>query len=123
MYADISKPPAPLPQARPQQLREGITLLPPLSRRGHGPGLIILQQDSSKHLEIIDGVPSALVKWAEEGYVVVSIQAQAISHGGDVAEVMRYALEAMQSCDKLESQSRFGIIGELRQWPPNEMKN
>ncbi|KAI8210333.1 hypothetical protein K4K52_012382 [Colletotrichum sp. SAR 10_76] len=110
MYADISKPPAPLPQARPQQLREGITLLPPLSRRGHGPGLIILQQDSSKHLDIIDGVPSALVKWAEEGYVVVGIQAQAISHGGDVPEVMRYALEAMQSCDKLESQSRFGII-------------
>ncbi|KAF5515065.1 hypothetical protein CGCF413_v000388 [Colletotrichum fructicola] len=110
MYADISKPPAPLPQARPQQLREGITLLPPLSRRGHGPGLIILQQDSSKHLDIIDGVPSALVKWAEEGYVVVGIQAQAISHGGDVPEVMRYALEAMQSCDKLESQSRSGII-------------
>ncbi|KAF5024576.1 hypothetical protein F66182_3339 [Fusarium sp. NRRL 66182] len=110
MYADISKPPAPLPQAKPQSIGEGITLLPPLSRLGHGPGLIILHPDSEKNLDIIEGVPSALLKWAEEGYAVVEIQARAFKR--DASEVVSDALKALKSCDQFETDSKIGLIGE-----------
>ncbi|KAM0432043.1 hypothetical protein ACHAQK_009959 [Fusarium lateritium] len=108
MYADISKPPAPLPQAKPQTVGEGITLLSPLSRRGHGPGLIILHPNSEKNLEIIEGVPSSLIKWAEEGYAVVEIQAKAFEK--DASKVFSRALEALRSCDKLEADKKIGLI-------------
>ncbi|KAM0245912.1 hypothetical protein ACHAP5_005062 [Fusarium lateritium] len=108
MYADISKPPAPLPQAKPQLVGEGITLLPPLSRRGYGPGLIILHPNSDKHLEIIEGVPSSLIKWAEEGYAVVEIQAKAFEK--DASEVLNKALETLRSCDRLEADKKIGLI-------------
>lgn len=111
MYADISKPPAPLPQASPKPIGEGITLLPPLSRRGHGPGLIILHPNSDKHLEIIEGVPSALIKWAEEGYAVVEIQATAFER--DASEVLGDALKALKGCDKFEADNKIGLIGKL----------
>ncbi|KAF5672051.1 carboxymethylenebutenolidase [Fusarium heterosporum] len=108
MYADISKPPAPLPQAKPQAIAEGITLLPPLSRRGHGPGLIILSTDSERHLEIIEGVPSALVKWAEEGYAVVEIQARAFTR--DARGILDDALRALRSCDRFDQDSKIGLV-------------
>jgi carboxymethylenebutenolidase len=110
MYADISKPPAPLPQAKPQSVAEGVTLLPPLSRLGQGPGLVILHPDSDKHLEIIEGVPSALVKWAEEGYAVVEIQTRAFK--GDAGEVLGKALQALRGCEGFVKHSKIGVIGE-----------
>ncbi|WXC63245.1 hypothetical protein SNK03_009062 [Fusarium graminearum] len=108
MYADISKPPAPLPQAKPQTVAEGITLLPPLSRLGHGPGLVILHPDSDKHLDIIDGVPSALVKWAEEGYAVVEVQAKAFKT--DAGDVLKSALQALRSYDGFVKDDKIGLI-------------
>ncbi|CAG1991719.1 unnamed protein product [Fusarium graminearum] len=108
MYADISKPPAPLPQAKPQTVAESITLLPPLSRLGHGPGLVILHPDSDKHLDIIDGVPSALVKWAEEGYAVVEVQAKAFKT--DAGDVLKSALQALRSCDGFVKDNKIGLI-------------
>ncbi|CAF3455318.1 unnamed protein product [Fusarium graminearum] len=108
MYADISKPPAPLPQTKPQTVTEGITLLPPLSRLGHGPGLVILHPDSDKHLDIIDGVPSALVKWAEEGYAVVEVQAKAFKT--DAGDVLKSALQALRSCDGFVKDDKIGLI-------------
>lgn len=111
MYADISKPPAALPHAEPQHVGEGVTLLPPLSRRGHGPGLIILQDNSTQHLDIIDGVPSALIKWAEEGYTVVEIQANALTQAKNASEVFQDSLKALQDCPKLEPGKKIGIVG------------
>ncbi|KAF4973609.1 hypothetical protein FSARC_149 [Fusarium sarcochroum] len=108
MYADITKPPAPLPKAAPQSISEGVTLLPPLSRLGHGPGLVILHPDSDKSLDIIEGVPSALIKWAEEGYAVVEIQAKAFERNAN--EVLGDALKALMSCDKLDPDSKIGLI-------------
>lgn len=111
VYADITKPPAPLPQPKPQSVGEGITLLPPLSRLGHGPGLVILTEDSEKHLQIVEGVPSALIKWAEEGYTVVEIQSKALNKGAK--EAVDVALKALRSCDKLEPKdSKIGVVGK-----------
>ncbi|UNI18396.1 Carboxymethylenebutenolidase [Purpureocillium takamizusanense] len=108
MYADITKSPGPLPHAQPQFVAEGITLLAPLTRRGHGPGLIILQQDSENNLEILDGVPSALLKWAEEGYVVAEIQTRAFKR--DPGDVLGDAMRALLSCNKLEPESKAGVV-------------
>ncbi|KAK1657453.1 hypothetical protein BDP55DRAFT_761651 [Colletotrichum godetiae] len=110
MYADINKPPAPLPKAEPQCIGEGITLLPPLSRRGYGKGLIILQHDSTQSLEIVEGVPSALIKWAEEGFVVVEIQAKALTNPSTAADVLQTALKALKDCSKLEKDGKAGIV-------------
>ncbi|KAL3417121.1 lea domain protein [Phlyctema vagabunda] len=66
-----------LPSAQPIRLASNVTLQPPLSRRGRGPGLLIFlpshylpgTQTSQKSLD-----PEPLQKWAEEGYCVVEIR-------------------------------------------------
>ncbi|OIW34813.1 hypothetical protein CONLIGDRAFT_626866 [Coniochaeta ligniaria NRRL 30616] len=107
MYADISQPPKPLPQPDLRPISDGISLLPPLSRRGHGPGLIILVPDYDKQLAIEDGVPSPLIKWAEEGFTVVEIQARAVAGEG---EPLMTAILALKECDKCEDTGKVGLV-------------
>ncbi|RSL59945.1 hypothetical protein CEP54_007036 [Fusarium duplospermum] len=94
MYADITKPPAPLPTAQLKLIKSGISLLPPLSRRGHGPGLILLAHSSADPLRIDQGVPSELIKWAEEGYTVVRLDPNAFE-GVESLDVLNEAVEAL----------------------------
>lgn len=108
MYADITQPPPPLPEPQLSDVRPGISILAPLSRRGHGPGLIILVPDFTPQLKIIEGVPSQILKWAEEGYTVVEIQASALAAGVDA---IASALDALQSHEKCDSHRAVGLIG------------
>ncbi|KAF4968675.1 hypothetical protein FSARC_3961 [Fusarium sarcochroum] len=107
MYADISQPPPPLPKPRLDEVQSGISILAPLSRRGHGPGLIILVPDSTPQLTITEGVPSLILKWAEEGYTVVEIQASALTAGADA---VASALDALKSHDRCDSHHAVGLI-------------
>ncbi|EXJ92684.1 carboxymethylenebutenolidase [Capronia epimyces CBS 606.96] len=122
MYNDITKPPPPLPTPRLQQLKPGVSLLPPLSRRGHGPGLILLTPDDrdidtdtdgklALALAIKKGVPSLLVKWAEEGYAVVGIQERAALAAGsgsdsasasNISTLLTTAIEALSRCEECD---------------------
>lgn len=58
----------------PQEISSHLTLQAPLSRRGHGPGLVLvldhyaLIEKSEKHLD-----PPPLQKWAEEGFCVAQV--------------------------------------------------
>lgn len=58
----------------PQQIAPHLTLQAPLSRRGRGPGLVLVLdhyarvKKSEKHLD-----PPPLTKWAEEGFAVVQV--------------------------------------------------
>lgn len=61
-------------------------------------------------MEIVEGVPSALLKWAEEGYAVVEIQAKAFKR--DAGEVLSDALKSLRGCEQLEKDSKVGLIGE-----------
>ncbi|KMU74443.1 dienelactone hydrolase [Coccidioides immitis RMSCC 3703] len=65
---DIDEEPVPLPSAAPRDISPNITLQPPLSRRGNGPGIIII---TSECLELNDSEetldPPPRQKWAEEG--------------------------------------------------------
>lgn len=59
----------------PQEISTHLILQAPLSRRGKGPGLILVLDHyaqiakSEKHLD-----PPPLQKWAEEGYCVVQVR-------------------------------------------------
>ncbi|KPM35213.1 hypothetical protein AK830_g11358 [Neonectria ditissima] len=107
MYADISKPAAALPQLQPKNIQPGVSLLAPLSRRGHGPGVILLTPDSADQLSIKEGVPSAFIKWAEEGFTVVEIQAAALAAGASALEAAIAALEESDKCDGAE---KIGLV-------------
>ncbi|EON97263.1 putative lea domain protein [Phaeoacremonium minimum UCRPA7] len=92
-----------------QPLGLGISILPPLTRRGHGPGLILLVPDADEQMKIAEGVPSHLVKWAEEGYTVVEIQIQAIKDGG-ATNALSIALKALWSDERCQPEERIGIV-------------
>ncbi|KAM3438515.1 hypothetical protein NHJ13734_004139 [Beauveria thailandica] len=111
MYADISKPPAPLPLGRLQRLESGISLQPPLTRRGLGPGLILLttvhEYDQDKtHW---DDAPTPVIKWAEEGYAAVQISAAAIESLG-AEQAFSVAVAALGSCDACQPKDKIGLV-------------
>lgn len=108
MFASSKTPARPLPQPQLSVVRPGISLLKPLSHRGDGPGLIVLCPDATDPLAISNGVPWPLVKWAEEGYAVAEIQAQAV---GDAASALRDALKALADCDNCTQTAKVGLVG------------
>lgn len=112
MYADTSKPPAPLPTAQVLKLRDGVSLLSPLSRRGHGPGLVILTGASQDPSAFHEGVPSSLVKWAEEGYTVVLLEPAAFGESSS-DETLTEAAAALAQCEKCEPKGPIGLVGML----------
>lgn len=109
MFNDISKPPPPLPSPELTEVMPGVSLLQPLSRLGTGPGIILLTHNYEDPLAIVEGVPSPLVKWAEEGYTVVEIQARALRTGA--GHIIKAAVEALRGCDKCEPKDKVGLIG------------
>lgn len=111
VYADITKPPAPLPAVQFKTFRHGLSLLLPLSRRGQGPGLIVLQNESEDPLAYHQGVPSALIKWAEEGYTVVQINPSAL--GVNSEQVLSEAVTILNDCEKCEPKTKIGLVGML----------
>lgn len=111
MFNDISKPAPPLPSPELTEVKPGMSLLRPLSRLGTGPGMIILTHDYKDSLAINEGVPSPLVKWAEEGYAVIEIQATALNNAGE-EHIIKLAIETLRDCDKCEPKDKFGLVGQ-----------
>lgn len=112
MYNDITKPAPPLPSPELTEVKPGVSLLRPLSRRGTGPGIIILTGDYSNPLAINEGVPSPMIKWAEEGYTVVEIQAKALSGGQD--SLLELAIKQLADCEKCEPKDKVGLVGRFK---------
>lgn len=118
-FAYGSEPPKPVPPQKPEEIAQGITLLRPLSRKGHGPGLIILApppaQDNNNPTtsskEIQNGIPSLRMKWAEEGYCVAQIQPHACSSSSSSSSsVLQIAVQALQACAECEPKEKMGIV-------------
>ncbi|KAF8514973.1 hypothetical protein JB92DRAFT_2811096 [Gautieria morchelliformis] len=103
--------PVPLPSAPLVTLAPSIVLQPPLSRRGHGPGLIVFlpsldpQVDSPRARKLLD--PAPVQKWAEEGFAVVGI-----TSGGDltVEEGLRLAVAALAKQDEVDIKDKIGVL-------------
>ncbi|KAF8865638.1 hypothetical protein BDZ45DRAFT_701194 [Acephala macrosclerotiorum] len=106
---NISEPPTPLPTPQLTKVSPGLSLLPPLSRRGTGPGLIILTLNVGDNLAIKKGVPSLLRKWAEEGYTVLDIQDSAFEHE-NAEELLKKAILTVSQCEQCEPKGSFGLV-------------
>lgn len=119
MYNDITKPAPPLPHPALTTLLPGISLLPPLSRRGVGPGIIVLTSACQDPLAIENGVPWPLLKWAEEGYAVVEIQAHTLSGDDGPSQALELAVKALASCEKCEPKDKIGLVGVYLLLPEN----
>lgn len=110
-YADISKPPAPLPSAKLQVLKPGVSLQPPLTRLGSGPGLVLFTTEDvyDEHVTQRDDAPTAVLKWAEEGYTVVQISEAAVGTTV-VGSLLSDAVEALERCDTCQPKDKIGIV-------------
>ena len=106
---DNNPPTTQRPAATPIQVTPDITIQPPLSRRGAGPGLILVVSavlDLGGHDKTLD--PPPLQKWAEEGYAVAQILVD--DRALSIAEQLSIAaaeLEKLPGC----LGDRFGLIG------------
>ena len=113
-FADISQPPRPLPSATPKSLGNGLTTLAPLSRRGHGPGMVLIVPDATDRLILEGGACTPLNKWAEEGYAVVQIESAAFD-GQSGPDLLRKAVAELKACDGLEDTGKVGLVG-MQAW-------
>lgn len=113
-FADITKPPAPLPSAKLQVLKPGISLQPPLTRLGSGPGIILLTPENVYDEQVTqrDDAPTAVLKWAEEGYAVAQISEAAIK-SSNVGILLKEAVEALQQCDVCQPKDKVGLVCRL----------
>ncbi|EHY58466.1 hypothetical protein ABEF92_007629 [Exophiala dermatitidis] len=106
---------ATLPTAELVKIDSHISLLPPLSRRGYGPGLIIvLPDDTPTYTDggtvCEDGIPPPLLKWAEEGFAVLEIREAALRDTNSVQNVVDKAVAALEQCKQCRSDGGIGMI-------------
>jgi carboxymethylenebutenolidase len=106
-------PLSPLPTPFLQEPLPGVSLLQPLSRRGQGPGLVILLPDlNSPILTIQNGIPSPLVKWAEEGYVVAAINVSRLQRTDQAKGVLLEVIRLLNDHPMCDLKERIGLVGK-----------
>jgi carboxymethylenebutenolidase len=102
----------PLPSALLIRLDPNIVLQPPLTRRGSGPGLILVLPDASQ-LRLKNGPrlldPEPVQKWAEEGFAVAALTSSSLQSGLDLA--LKRAIDGLLQLRELDTRDKFGIIG------------
>lgn len=140
--ADQEEPPVPLPSAPLIELASNATLQPPLTRRGYGPGLIIItpaglhadhksrlrrttprkseegdskpEEQPSPPPDTLDPLPQK--KWAEEGYAVVEVKLAGLSEeemgGWTIGMALGRAIEALVDLETCNVKDKFGLIGK-----------
>lgn len=111
MESKYGQPPV-LPRTTLRRITPNITLLEPLSRRGCGPGLVVLVSESgavdgASATKIEHGIPCPLMKWAEESYTVVEITQEALFREIDP---LKLALTELAACETTEPKNAVGII-------------
>lgn len=102
--------PVPLPCAPHENLPIfGATLQPPLTRRGHGPGLIVflppvevLGPPTKRSLD-----PQPQMKWAEEGFAVVTVSCTS----KDVHIAIDSASRILIDHKAVDTKDKIAIIG------------
>ena len=100
----------PLPSAKPLTISLKVTIQPPLTRRGNGPGLILLVPsglDLNGHDKTLD--PPPLQKWAEEGYAVAQITL-AEGDGDKFHTHLKQAIDGLAELKECDSTEKMGLI-------------
>ncbi|KIV82618.1 hypothetical protein PV11_04716 [Exophiala sideris] len=113
--SSVMEDPVKLPSADLIKVGDYISLLPPLSRRGSGPGLILLLPENAPSytqggVVCEDGIPPPLLKWAEEGFAVVEIREPAFMTTASAQEVFAKAVAVLESCEACPNGSGIGLI-------------
>jgi carboxymethylenebutenolidase len=62
-------------------------------------------------LTIENGIPSPLIKWAEESYVLAAVDATALQSPSQTRELLLLASELLAASDSCEPKGRVGLIG------------
>ncbi|KAL1966225.1 hypothetical protein VTN77DRAFT_4777 [Rasamsonia byssochlamydoides] len=115
----MDEPPVPLPSAPAVTLAPNIVLQPPLSRRGHGPGLLLVlpagYEEFKSSNETLD--PDPRQKWAEEGYAVVQItctsdrdEVGSSKEGSNIDAAFKRALDALVELPECDVKDKVGLI-------------
>ncbi|KAF2442265.1 NTF2-like protein [Karstenula rhodostoma CBS 690.94] len=106
-----------IPSAPAQHLSPHLTLQPPLSRRGSGPGLILVV-DHYAQLEVSEKSldPPPLQKWAEEGFAVVQIKVPGKPEDGGEFSLAR-GLQALRDCKQCIWGDGVGLISYVTRIP------
>lgn len=69
--------------------------------------IIVVPGSTQSNLSIIDGVPSPLIKWAEESYTVVEIQESALS-----SDILQRAIKAIFESESCVPKEKVGLVGK-----------
>ena len=107
---NVHEEPVPLPSAKAYDISGNIIIQPPLTRLGHGPGLVLIVPsglDLSTSDKTLDLPP--LQKWAEEGFAVAQI-----TIGNDDSSTFQKhwqdAIAALAKLSECDSTDRLGLI-------------
>ncbi|KAJ5980611.1 hypothetical protein N7481_007909 [Penicillium waksmanii] len=103
----------PLLNAKPIKLNHKLTVHAPLSRRGHGPGIIIIRTDTTTSMknQRVTLDPEPLQKWAEEGYTVAQVTVS--SNCRTVKADLRQAIDALDEHEKCDKKTYGAIVDEI----------
>ena len=98
-----------LPNAPLVELGNSLTLQPPLSRCGRGPGLIIVRPSSLADCQNKNNSldPEPLTKWAEESYSVVQVT---VDIRDDVRDLITTGVNALVSREECETKDKFALL-------------
>ena len=104
----------PLPNAPREALSKSyMELQPPLSRRGHGPGIISFlappPPECSTPAETLD--PEPVLKWSEEGYAVVAIKSDVPKK--DIKKALETGVEALKAHKDVDIKDKFAVFGKF----------
>ncbi|KIJ56457.1 hypothetical protein M422DRAFT_110254, partial [Sphaerobolus stellatus SS14] len=105
-----------LPSAPLKSLTSNIGFQAPLTRRGHGPGLIIFlpaksivrsddAPNGSQRTKSLD--PEPVQKWAEEGFAVVGIT---YGHESNIEASIQIAVDSLIGSSEVDIKDKFGAI-------------
>ncbi|KAK9366111.1 hypothetical protein V1509DRAFT_630915 [Lipomyces kononenkoae] len=103
-----------LPCSPVSQLAQNAVVQPPLTRRGHGPGLVIIIPEAYCDIsteETLD--PHPLQKWAEEGFAVVQVifgTEPTSSNSWNASQALEMGVAALRSLPECDDKDRFAIL-------------
>ncbi|KAG6833617.1 hypothetical protein H0H87_004244 [Tephrocybe sp. NHM501043] len=109
-----SEQPVPLPSAPLVVIGEAELLQPPLTRRGTGPGIVLVLPHFDD-LDICNGVvkpldPEPIQKWAEEGFAVAAISSNALDLNWSFEQSFKKCVEALLGLKELDTRDKFAVV-------------
>ncbi|KAG6852446.1 hypothetical protein C0991_011893 [Blastosporella zonata] len=109
-----SEQPVPLPSAPLLVLSETEVLQAPLTRRGTGPGIVLvlppygaldIRKGGAKPLD-----PEPVQKWAEEGFAVAAITPNASDSGWSFEQSFKRSTEALMGLKELDTHDKYAVV-------------